>query len=149
MNIALKCPRCGGEIQVACSAGLEERTAECPHCHAKEKIGAFRPKLALRTEGVAYALRFGRQWVGRQADGSDAEVQIPDPSRFMSRKHALVELKCMAEGIRCTFEEHGTNPTSLQGIELMEDDIIVLNVNDCLTMGGRSMYLSGEFAETP
>lgn len=145
MNISLRCPHCNGEIQVACADGLEEKTAECPHCHERGKIGDFRPKYALKVEGRAYGLRLGRQWVGRKKEGNDAEVQIPDETRYMSRKHVLIELKCTAAGIRCTLEEHGKNPTQLQGIELMEGDIVYLNINDCLTMGSQRMYLANEF----
>ena len=65
----------------------------------------------------------------------------------MSRRHALVHLACAPSGIVCTFEEHGKNPTQLQGIELVNDDIIYLNVNDCLKLGDIKMYLAAAYGE--
>ena len=146
MKIALRCPVCKGEIQVESAVGLEEKNAECPHCHTKQKIGDYLPRYSLRVGTHNYQLHLGRQWVGRQKEGNDAEVQIPDESRYMSRKHAVVELRCTSSGIRCTFEEHGKNPTSLQ-VELIADDIIYLNINDCLQMGGQKMYLAYEYQD--
>ncbi len=145
MAISLKCVHCNGEIQVNPAPQLEAKMAECPHCHAKQKISDFLPKLSLKVDGQNYQLRFGKQWVGRKRDGNDAEVQIPDETRYMSRKHAIVELACTHTGIQCTFEEHGKNPTKLQGVELIEGDIIYLNINDCLQMGGKKMFLANEY----
>ena len=63
----------------------------------------------------------------------------------MSKKHAVVEVKCSAKGLLCTFEEHGKNPTSIQGISLIADDIVYLSINDCLTLGSKNMYLANEY----
>lgn len=145
MNIALKCPHCKGVITVVAATGLEAKNAECPHCHKKMKIGDFLPCLSLQVDDKRYQLHFGRQWVGRQTSNNTAEIQIPDPSNYMSRRHAVIELTCQPTGIRCTFEEHGTNPTSLQGVELIEDDIVYLNVNDCMMLGDRRMFLANQF----
>lgn len=145
MNINIKCPNCGGELQVASMVGLEHKNASCPQCKQSNAIKDYLPKYSLKVDGTNFQLRFGRQWVGRQKEGSDVEIQIPDETRFMSKKHAIIELQCTQGGIECTFEEHGTNPTSKEGIELMEDDIIYLNINDCLTLGSKKMYLANEF----
>ena len=83
--------------------------------------------------------------VGRKRVGNDAEIQIPDEKRYMSKKHAVVEVKCSAKGLLCTFEEHGKNPTSIQGISLIADDIVYLSINDCLTLGSKNMYLANEY----
>lgn len=147
MNINIKCPDCGGELQVPSAVGLEEKNAPCLHCKTNHLIKDYLPKYSLKVDDENYQLRFGRQWIGRKKEGNDAEVQIPDDTRYMSRKHAVIELRCTASGIECTFEEHGKNPTSKEGIELMKDDIIYLNINDCLTLGGRKMYLANEFGE--
>lgn len=148
MNIQLKCPHCGGEIQVASAVGLEEKTAKCPLCQQSSLIGCYLPKFSLKVDCANYQLRLGRQWVGRKKDGNDAEVQIDDETRLMSKKHAVIELRCTADGIECTFEEHGMNPTTVQGIELIKDDIIYLNINDCMALGGRNMYLAAEYGST-
>ena len=147
MNINLKCPHCGGEIQVASAVGLEKKTAQCPLCKETGCLGDFLPKYSLKVGDVNYQLHLGKQWVGRKKAGNDAEVQIEDETLYMSKKHAVVELQCTAAGIECTFEEHGKNPTSMQGVELINDDIIYLNINDCLTLGGKKMYLANEYGE--
>ena len=72
-------------------AGLEAKNAECPHCHKKMKIGDFLPCLSLQVDDKRYQLHFGRQWVGRQTSNNTAEIQIPDPSNYMSRRHAVIE----------------------------------------------------------
>ena len=145
MNISIKCPHCGEALQVVSAVGLEQKKLTCPKCKQSSTIGECIPKLCLKVEGEKYQLHFGKQWVGRKKAGSDAEVQIPDEQRYMSRKHALIELRCTANGVECTFEEHGTNPTLKDGIELIEDDIIFLFINDCLKLGETRMYLAGEF----
>lgn len=145
MNIDIKCPHCGEELKILSVEGLEEKICPCPKCQQKSAIKDCCPKYSLKVDGKNYQLHFGRQWVGRKREGNDAEVQIPDETRFMSKKHAIIELRCTANGIECTFEEHGKNPTAKEGIELIKDDIIYLGFNDCLTMGGKKMYLANEF----
>lgn len=145
MNIFIKCPNCGGELQVTSAVGLEDKNAACPQCKQANAIRNYLPKFSLKVDGKNYQLHFGRQWVGRQKEGNDAELQIPDDKRYMSKKHAIIVLRCTPNGVECTFEEHGTNPTSKEGIELIEDDIIYLNINDCLTLGNKRMYLANEF----
>lgn len=145
MNINLKCPHCGTVVTVAASDGMEKLKLACPHCKTTELVGEYLPKLSLQTGTEKYQLRFGKQWVGRRSEGNDAEVQMSDPTRYMSRRHVLLQICCTAQGLRVTMEEHGKNPTELQGVELMEDDIVYLNVNDCLKMGDRRMYLANEY----
>lgn len=145
MNINLKCPNCGTVAAVVASDGMEKLKLACPHCKQTRPVGEYWPKLSLRTGAEKYQLHFGPQWVGRKSEGNNAEVQMPDPSRYMSRRHVLLQICCTAQGLRVTMEEHGKNPTELQGVELMEGDIVYLNVNDCLKMGDRRMYLANEY----
>ena len=147
MNITLKCPACGALISTACVPGIEQKNAECPTCHTKQLLGAYLPKLSMAVGSNTYQLHFGKQWVGRLKEGNDAEIQIPDESRYMSRHHAIISVQCTPAGLRCTLEEHGKNPTLLQGIELCEGDIVYLNANDCLTLGEQQMYIANEFAK--
>lgn len=145
MNIFIKCPYCGIEIRVASCIGLEKQKATCPKCKSNAAINEYLPKYSLKVDGRNYQLHFGRQWIGRKIDGNGAEVQIPDETCYMSRKHAVIELRCTDNGIECTFEEHGKNPTRKDGAELIKDDIIYLDFNDCLTLGGKKMFLANEF----
>lgn len=144
-NISIKCPHCGIVIQVASSVGLEKQQLQCPQCSSRGPVADFLPKFSLKVGCAKHQLHFGRQWVGRKSSGNDAEVQITDEARYMSRKHAIVELCCTAAGVSCTFEEHGANPTVLRGIKLVNDDIVFLAPNDCLKMGDKNMYLANEY----
>lgn len=148
MNIFVKCPHCGRVLQIAPAAGLENNNATCPGCKRNMPFREYLPQLSLKVGNRNYQLHFGRQWVGRKSEDSNAEVQIPDETRYMSRKHAVIELRCAPQGVVCTFEENGTNPTKRGGIELIKGDIIYLNVNDCLTLGETPMYLANEFEES-
>lgn len=126
-------------------AGLEQKTAECPKCHTSDTLGNYLPRLCLMVGETKYQLHLGKQWVGRRRENNTAEVQIPDPTCYMSRRHALIDVRVTATGLECTFEEHGKNPTRIHDVELLEGDIIYLNVNDCLTLGETKMYLANDF----
>lgn len=145
MNINIKCPHCGTVSLVNCVSGMEQKSLACPKCQVVSKVGDYLPKLSLRTGDTTHQLHFGKQWVGRESKSNDAEIQMPDATRYMSRHHALIEVTCSAQGLLTTIEEHGKNPTELQGVELTEGDIIYLNVNDCVKMGDRRMYLANEY----
>lgn len=145
MNIFIKCPNCGEELHVAPSEGLEAKSASCPQCKTTSPIKDYLPKYSLKVDDKNYQLHFGRQWIGREKETNDAEVQIPDETKFMSKKHGIIEIRCTDNGIECTFEEHGKNPTSKEGIELISGDIIYLSFHDCLTLGSKKMYLANEY----
>lgn len=146
-NINLKCPHCGTMIQTASMPGLEAKNATCPKCQTSSKIGEYLPAFSLKVAGKKYQLKFGKQWVGRESESSQADIKIPDGSNYMSRQHAQIELACTAAGITCLYEENALNPTMLQGIELIKGDIVYLSPNDCLQLGDVRMYLAPEFAE--
>lgn len=145
VNVSLRCPDCNGEFQVASASGLEEKKVACPHCNKEHKISEYLPKLCFCIGNDRYQLRLGSQWVGRKSASNTAEVQIPDDTRYMSKHHAIVSISFTANGFKCTFEEHGTNPTHLQNVPLIDGDIVYLNVGDCLELGGQKMYLANEY----
>lgn len=145
-QIKIKCPNpeCGCVLTVSTEGGLEARNVACLHCHNTYPFKKYYPQRSLIANGRKYQLHFGRQWVGRKASNNDAEVQIPGDN-YMSRRHAIIELSCTATGIECTYEDHGRNPTEIGGIELTKEDIIYLNVGDCLVLGRMRMYLAADF----
>lgn len=146
-SIIIKCPVCKGELQISASEGIEERKAACNHCGYQSQIKGYLPKYSIKVEGRSYQLHFGKQWIGREKPGNDAEIQIPEEKLYMSKKHAIIDVCCKTTGVVCTFEEHGLNPTKKGGIELIKDDIIYLSVNDCLTLGSKELYLADEFGD--
>lgn len=145
--ITLRCPDCKKDLQLQSALGIEAKTANCPHCQKPHKICELLPKLSFMVNNNSYQLHLGKQWVGRQSPNSTAEVQIPDSTCYMSKQHAIVTITITANGYKVTFEEHGKNPTSLQNVPLIADDIVWLNVGDCLVLGGQQMYLANEFGE--
>ena len=138
--ITLRCPDCKKDLQLQSAIGIEAKTANCPHCQKPHKICELLPKLSFVVNNNSYQ-------VGRQSPNSTAEVQIPDSTCYMSKQHAIVTITITANGYKVTFEEHGKNPTSLQNVPLIADDIVWLNVGDCLVLGGQQMYLANEFGE--
>ncbi len=143
----MKCPHCGTEIQANANVGLEKMNATCPNCKQASQIGQYLPKCSLKVGSKNYQLRFGKQWVGRKSPVSEADVQIPDETKYMSKKHAQVMVSCTAAGLSFLYEENAKNPTTLHGIELVEGDIVYLSPNDCLKLGDVQMYLAPEFGE--
>lgn len=143
----MRCPNCGQELQLQQQQGLESKSATCPACNEATKVGDYLPKLCFCVNNNNYQLHLGSQWIGRKSSASQAEVQIPDETNYMSKKHALVTVTITANGYSCTFEEHGMNPTKLQNVPLLKDDIVYLNVGDCLELGGRKMYLAAEYGD--
>lgn len=146
-TIRLKCPHCGTEIDAPAAVGVEKKNAVCPKCNQSSQLGDYLPKLSLKVDDKNYQLHLGKQTVGRKCDAGKADIQIPDETRYMSKTHAEMELKVSAMGIDVLYEEHAMNPTLLQGIELVENDIVYLSVNDCLQLGDVRMYLAPEFGE--
>lgn len=145
MGITIKCPHCEREVSLQPAQDIESKNITCAECKKASKFREYLPKYSLRIDNKNYQLYFGQQWIGRQYEGSDTDIQIPDDTKYMSRKHGLIDLRIASNSIVCCLEEHGKNPTVKDGVELTKGDIVYLNVNDCLTLGDTRMYLVAEY----
>lgn len=147
MPITILCPNCKQELTINPSKNVEERVADCPKCKQVICIGNCLPKYSLRVSTNAYQLHFGKQWIGRNVPDTDVDISIEDNTNKMSRRHAIIHLQCDTQGVVLTLEDHGKNPTEIQNVELENGDIIYLNINDSIKMGGTKMYISNEYGD--
>ena len=86
--------------------------------------------------GSKYQLGIGLNTIGRKASTSDASVQICVDDRYMSRNHAIIEVKNVG-GKTLHFFRNGANknPSYVNGVLVGESDKIILNNNDRIKLG--------------
>lgn len=156
MAIQIKCSKCGKVLGINPSKNAEEALLECSGCKQKVKVKEYYPQLCLNVLNQSFQLKFGKQWVGRKCSDQVAQVVIPDESTYMSRRHGIIEVSCAPTGLTITFEEHGTNPTVVQGIDLQQlrltngrtiHDKVYLVPNDVLKLGHVNLYIDNQFGE--
>lgn len=87
--------------------------------------------------GICYTLRNGRNIVGRKATTSSADVQIDTQDRYMSRQHCMITVTALADGsLKAVLKNYqNKNATTVDGLELAEDDEIRLNDGNSITLG--------------
>lgn len=145
MAIFIKCPNCSEELSLNPQNDLEKRQFGCPKCKQTIKISDSLPKCSLCQGSKRHQLYWGNNTIGRKYSNADVNILIADESNQMSRHHADIFLQCTNAGIDVTIEDFGKNPTKIQGIELVNGDIIYLNPNDSIQMGAVTMYLSNDY----
>lgn len=156
-TIKIGCPQCGSVLLVNAVPGIESKTVTCPICKTKQPFAAYRKIEAKQDEhtqigddlianytigtlqdpasGKSYQLAPGRNVIGREAPTSKATIQLPCPSKRMSREHLVIDVKKI-EGVgykHCAslFKEH-SNPTKINSALLEYGDSIVLNSHDII-----------------
>ena len=87
--------------------------------------------------GICYTLRNGRNIVGRKATTSSADVQIDTQDRYMSRQHCMITVTALADGsLKAVLKNYqNKNATTVDGLELAEDDEIRLTDGNSITLG--------------
>ncbi len=92
---------------------------------------------ALLFKDKKYPLRLGRNLVGRESKTSNADVQIPTNDYQMSREHAVINIKRIADGsIRTLIRNYKDNlVTIVNDLQLETDDEVVLTNGTHLKMG--------------
>ena len=86
--------------------------------------------------GQNYPLANGLNTVGRKAPSSQASLQIEIDDRYMSRRHAKIEVREVA-GIRQTIisNDQNKNATYVDGQELQSGDAVILRDRSEIIMG--------------
>lgn len=86
--------------------------------------------------GRTYKLHLGVSTIGRKASSSVAAIQITTEDRYMSRNHAVIEVK-NAGGKIIHILRHGAgkNSSYINGTIMQAKDQFVLNNGDRLTFG--------------
>ena len=93
-------------------------------------------KLALLPEGELFDLEIGLNVVGRKANSSTADVQIPTPSRLVSRRHFLIEVKRIpGKGlVYYMSNSENKNDTYVGTTKLEPGDCVILKNGDQIKM---------------
>lgn len=86
--------------------------------------------------GCSYPLSMGINTIGRKASTSTATVQIKAEDRYMSRSHAIIEVK-NSGGLALHILRNGAgkNPSYLNGTIIEDNDQLILNNGDCIKLG--------------
>ena len=92
-------------------------------------------------EGKQYDLAIGSNTVGRLASTSIADVQIDTDDLFMSREHAVINVRRLPNGsLKIDISNFkNKNTTKVNGLLLEHDDAIVLHDDDTIEMGSTSL----------
>lgn len=86
--------------------------------------------------GRVYALRQGTNTIGRKAQTSSATVQIVTADHYMSRNHAIIEVRLAGDKfIHILKNGANKNPSYRNGILIADGDQEVLNNGDHMKFG--------------
>lgn len=106
---------------------------------ATQYIGAPTPAAIgylLDGAGRKYQLSSGINTVGRKGTTSKATVQIEVDNNFMSRNHAIIEVKVAGgQTLHIIRNDANKNPSYLNGKIIEADDQLILNDGDRLKFG--------------
>lgn len=145
MAVFIKCPNCNEELSLNPQKDMEKRKFDCPKCKQVVTVADSLPRCSLATGDKRHQLHWGNNTIGRSYPDASVNIPIADESSLMSRHHADIVLQCTNNGIDVTLEDFGKNPTKVQGIGLINGDIVYLNPNDSIQMGSVTMYLTNEY----
>lgn len=111
------------------SGGDETQIVGAPQ--SQPKIGTLADNF-----GRSYPLAMGINTIGRKASTSTASVQINVEDRYMSRSHAIIEVK-NAGGQTLHILRNGANknPSCLNGTLVEANDLLILNHGDRIKLG--------------
>lgn len=87
-----------------------------------------------------FSLHKGQNTIGRKAKTGHAEVQLcdinGDVDPYMSRQHAVITIKEGGSGLEHHLQPtNPKNPIKVNGKQLMNEDVVVLQWGDRLTFG--------------
>lgn len=85
--------------------------------------------------GTIYALKLGTNTIGRKAQTCKATIKVDDPSGYMSRDHAKIDVKLTPDGPQYIFQNtKNQNSNHINGKLVNNGDILVLNDGDRLDL---------------
>lgn len=100
-------------------------------CTPQMSIGSL-----LDGNGCSYQLSMGINTIGRKATTSSATIQINVEDRYMSRSHAVIEVKnAGGQAIHILRNGAGKNPSYLNGTLIEANDQLILNNGDRIKLG--------------
>jgi pSer/pThr/pTyr-binding forkhead associated (FHA) protein len=172
-EVKIKCPNCGSMLSVKNPGNTPEATVTCPNCSAglrvkfkqqpEEETPPRRPmgdggetvigqsnvskaRFFLKVAGQTYQLADGVNTIGRQASSSGASIQIATTDHKMSRHHAEIEVLRYPGGITRVKVNNwqNKNRTWVNGVELKDDETLILKNGCRLKMGDTEMFFVAE-----
>lgn len=160
----VKCPQCGVVLEVKNSANVAIKDFVCPGCGAGLRVRFGIDQIieepvedstrlvqpitvqgpVLVSNGKFFELHLGRNIIGRKADSSVADIQIATDDKLLSRHHALISVESQANGsLRVTLTNYkNKNITRVNGLILVDDDVVVLSDNSTILMGATTMIFT-------
>lgn len=167
-TINIKCPSCGVILKVTNSKNEPVKRFACPKCYKPimvpfyklnpedgetqmdGKKGAQSTQLVsnemqqschLTCEGKEYDLPVGTYSIGRQAVTSTADIQIDTDDLYMSREHAMLNVRRLADGgIKVDVSNlKNKNTTKVNDYMLEPGDAIVVHDGDVIKMGNTTV----------
>lgn len=172
--IKIKCPHCGAVIKIEVSPSLDMTKGKltCPACKVKSPLAEYRivsntpfqddtqiitplydviGHLTDERSGIDYPLREGVQLVGRMSLGAKnkADVLIETDDRGFSRSQFLIRITTGPDGRYHTYisEASHSNPTGLNGRQLVPDDEYGLHYNDLITASETALRFKGRYID--
>lgn len=118
----------GGAARKTFSGADETRIYSAPQ---RQAIGSL-----VDARGHVYPLRRGTNTIGRKAQTSPATVQIVTDDHYMSRSHAIIEVRQAGDKVVHILKNDANKNPSYRNSSLIADgDQEVLNNGDHLTFG--------------
>lgn len=132
------------ETQYAGSAGSNAYGAEETRIAGREtgSGGAGMQNIGhlVDAAGRNYQLRCGVNTIGRQANTSSATVQIQTPDLYMSRNHAVIEVRTVSgRTVYLLKNSTNKNPSYMNGSMISAGDQLVLNDGDRMKFGNTEL----------
>ena len=172
-EVKIKCPHCQTALKVMNPDNLAEKAIKCPQCNTSlmvkfnaggnaptpprrpendegetviSQTNATRQHFYLKVEDKTYQLSEGVNTIGRHANTSSATIQIDTDDHKMSRHHAQIEVMRYPSGIYRVLINNwqNKNMTWVNGVELKEDETIILKNGSRVTMGTTDMFFISE-----
>lgn len=145
----ITCPNCGKNLIIPFymlnKPKVDENEAKTeltpkPGGGDRTQLGGFQNVMsscALECNGHRQNLDVGTYRVGRMAHTSQADVQIPTQDGFMSRQHAIITVRRLADGsLKADIrDDQSKNGTRVNNVPLGPGDAIVLHNGDRIQMG--------------
>lgn len=164
----IKCPKCNSVLDVPFKDGEGVKHIACPVCQAKLKInldgqnkgnnnddddgnetvigGCKQYNYSLIFNGMKLPLDRGVNTIGRRAFTSNAKLQLPVQDVYMSRSHAIIEVKVDSYGnTYATLANYkNMNGTKVNGILIGQTDVVKLKKGDLVTLGETTFIFEAE-----
>ncbi len=166
-TIRLRCPHCGKQLLLMMIPNIESKRITCSSCGKNamfreyEQVGSSVEEkrtvlpgsgsqgevyLVDDATGRRYKLSVGANSVGRNASTCTADIKLETSDRSISRMHSYITVMLTAGGnVRCSISNAKNKyPTSVNGEEVVGDDIIVVGPGDTIALAGSKFHIDIE-----